>query len=158
MKALAFVALTAIASAALADGRPMPDPQIRINGDSIQAAVLVHSAVNNSAWGDTDAVQNLASNAGNVTINGDSTQVVVGLHSSVNNTAVGYNAYASQNLSSNLGDVEVGRYGDSLQITALVHSSVNNKAFGKDAKAVQNIASNNACVTCQPTKAYGHGR
>jgi hypothetical protein len=73
----------------------------------------------------------------------------------VTNTATGSDAYASQNLSSNVGDVTIS--GNSSQFTAMVNASVNNFSTGTSSKAVQNIATNNACFTCQPTKtSYGH--
>lgn len=162
MKALAFVALTTVATAAMAVG-PTPDPEIKIYGTSVQTASLVHSVVSNTATSHAEAIQNLASNAGDVTINGYSQQSVGAFGSFVGNLANGYDAYASQNMSSNLGDVTI--WGRSFQGTNLINSGVLNTANGSDARAVQNVASNNACVSCQPSKGgnghghgHGHGR
>lgn len=150
MKSLALFALGSIASAAMAV-TPVA-PEIVINGDSTQLASLTLTAVSNTAHANNTAQQNLASNAGNVTIRngGSSWQVVDSLASVVTNEARGRDAYASQNLSSNMGDVTIG--GNSTQITTLRVASVANLADGRNSKAVQNIASNNACVTCQTVR------
>ena len=146
MKTLAFLALSAIASAAMA---VTPDtPEIVINGESTQLASLSLTAVSNTAGPDNTALQNLASNAGNVTIrnSGVSVQSVDARLGFVKNEAKGSDAYANQNLSSNMGDVTIG--GTSYQFTTLAGALVSNLADGRDSKAVQNIASNNACVHC----------
>jgi hypothetical protein len=150
MKSLAFFALSAIASAAMAV-TPV-DPAISISGTSNQSASLVGTAVSNTANTNDTAQQNLASNAGNVTISGTSNQSVTSAGGVVSNTATGGNdAYASQNLSSNMGNVTIA--GHSSQSTSLTLAAVTNLASGASSKAVQNIASNNACVTCQSAPA-----
>jgi hypothetical protein len=74
----------------------------------------------------------------------------LGVGGSVTNTASGSDAYASQNLSSNVGEVTIS--GNSLQFTAITGATIANLSSGSNSKAVQNIATNNACFTCQPTK------
>ena len=155
MRTLAFIALSAIASTALATG-PVDSPEIKITGTLLQVASLTSVAVSNNSTGQkSEAFQNLASNTGNVTIGGLSIQAVVGSGGSVTNTASGSEAYASQNLSSNVGEVTVS--GNSLQITHLANSTVTNLSSGSNSKAVQNIASNNACFTCQPSRSSSSG-
>ena len=145
MKKLALLALSAIATAAMATG-PTPASSISISGNSTQIAVLSTSGVVNTANGrDSLAQQNLASNAGDVDIRGNSLQMVGARGSYVGNTS-NANTMAQQNLSSNIGDVTVR--GNSLQATMLDASYVLNSATGRDAVAVQNIASNNACFAC----------
>ena len=78
---------------------------------------------------------------------------MTGAGSSITNTASGSDAYASQNFSTNVGEVTVG--GTSLQSTMLMGSFVANLSSGSNSKAVQNVATNNACFTCQPTKTSG---
>lgn len=154
MKSIAFFALTTLATAAFAV-TPAPDPSIVISGTSNQTAALSLISVNNTSVGNTEAMQNLATNAGNVTIRGTSNQVVVGTGGNLSNLATGgSDAYASQNVSTNLGKVTVS--GNSNQLTSLYYASVNNTAFGASSKAVQNIATNNACVVCQPTRRGHH--
>ncbi len=153
MKKLVLLALSAVATAAMATG-PTPATDITIRGNSAQIAVLSTTGVVNTAnGGDSVAQQNLASNAGDVTISGNSLQIVAARGSYVGNTA-NADTLAQQNLSSNVGDVTVS--GNSLQATLLHNSYVLNSATGRDASAVQNIASNNACFTC-PTTRGGHG-
>jgi hypothetical protein len=147
MKSIAFVALSALATAAMALG-PTPDPEILISGSSVQTVSLTGAMVSNTANANTEARQNLASNAGKVTISGASNQAVnAGALSFITNVAMGDDAYASQNLSSNIGNVTVS--GSSTQLTSLAMSSVVNKADGKDSVAVQNLATNNSCYSCQ---------
>ena len=154
MKTLSFLALSALASTAMAGVVTVAStPDITINGTSTQSASLTSMSVNNHSTGsNSEAFQNLASNTGNVTINGggSSTQSVYGYGGSLTNTASGSQAYASQNLSSNVGDVTIN--GSSSQYTTMMNSHVANLSSGSNSKAVQNIASNNACFTCQPTK------
>lgn len=155
MKTLAFIALSALASAAFADVTPTPSPEILISGNSTQVVSLTSVMVNNNSTGSrSEAFQNLASNTGNVTISGNSTQSVSGVGGNVTNTASGEEAYASQNLSSNIGNVTIS--GNSGQYTSMWGASVNNLSSGRNSKAVQNIASNNACFTCLPGKTAQH--
>ncbi len=146
MKKLAFLALSVVASAAMAAGPA--GVQTTIAGTSVQAAVLQTSTVTNLASGvGSQAQQNLASNAGDVNIaaGGLSIQVVASNNSSFTNTAGALNE-AQQNVSSNSGDVTIS--GNSLQITLANGSNVTNTAVGIGAKAVQSIASNASCSTC----------
>lgn len=156
MKSLAFFALSVIASAAMAAG-PAPAPEISITGNSVQSVSLIGANVNNKSTGSkSEAIQNLASNAGNVTIDGDSKQTVnAGMGSSVSNESLGSDTFASQNLSSNLGNVKIDGYSE--QHTSLAFSTLSNLASGVNSKAVQNVASNNACVSCAPTLHGGPG-
>ena len=62
--------------------------------------------------------------------------------SSVKNKATGFNAKATQNISSNSGNVDVHTGGKSTQTTTLNHSSVKNQANGVNSYAVQNLSSN----------------
>jgi hypothetical protein len=155
MKKLAFLALSVVASAAMATG-PTPASEIIISGNSAQIAALSSSGVFNTAAGeDALAQQNLASNAGEVYVSGNSLQIVGARNSGVGNLASA-NTVAQQNLSSNIGEVSVT--GNSLQATLLDSSFVMNSATGRDATAVQNIASNNACFACTTTgSGHGHG-
>lgn len=140
MKKLALLALSVIATSAMAAG------EIDITGTSIQIAAIHTSAVVNKANGeDSVAQQNLASNVGDVDVSGTSVQIVAARGSVIWNQA-DTDTFAQQNLSSNVGDVDVS--GTSLQATALYNSAVINYATGDDASAVQNIASNNACFGC----------
>ena len=153
MKSLTFIALSVIASAAMASG-PVPSsssaPEIKITGNSTQTVSLTSAFVNNKSTGtNSEAIQNLASNAGDVTISGNSTQSVsANMGTSINNEATGSDAYASQNVSSNVGDVAIG--GNSTQTTHLMFANLSNLSSGSNSKAVQNVASNNACFTCAP--------
>lgn len=153
MKSLAFIALGVIASSAMAFG-PVPPtssgPAISITGNSTQTVSLTSAFVSNKSTGSkSEAIQNLASNSGDVTISGNSTQSVnANMGSSISNEATGSDAYASQNVSSNLGDVTIG--GNSTQSTTLMFASLSNLSSGSNSKAVQNVASNNACFTCAP--------
>ena len=153
MKSLTFIALSVIASAAMASG-PVPSsssaPEIKITGNSTQSVSLTSAHVTNKSTGSkSEAIQNLASNAGDVTISGNSTQSVnANMGSSISNEASASDAYASQSLSSNLGDVTIG--GNSTQTTNMMFSALTNLSSGSGSKAVQNVASNNACVTCAP--------
>lgn len=147
MKSLAILALSAIATAVMAT-TPTPDPDITINGSSLQVVNLSGAIVTNKAEQDTEAHQNLASNSGNVTINGHSAQTVSADRMSfIRNEAEGYGAYAVQDLASNVGKVTIN--GSSTQLVSMYGASVSNEADGRNAKAVQNLASNNACFTCQ---------
>lgn len=147
MKSLVISALSIVATAAMATG-PAPSPEIVINGASNQSVTLTSSTLSNNSTGtNSEAIQNVGSNAGNVTINGTSNQTVTGSGSTVSNWATGSSAYASQNLSANLGEVRVNNQN---QYTSLSASTVANSSTGSSSKAVQNVASNNACFTCLP--------
>ena len=149
MKKLAIIAFAAFATSAFAD------PEIVIDGNSVQAVAATSTIFYNSAVGDDAyAQQNVSSNSGNVTVESgaNSVQLTVASGSVVANYAAGDDSYASQNVSSNIGDVTIA--GNSLQITALQGSGVYNIA-AEDTKAVQNLASNNGCVACVPKSSHG---
>lgn len=158
MKKLAIIALAAFGASAFANG---DSPEIVINGGSVQTVSAAFSAFTNYATNGNSqqgsdaayALQNVSSNAGNVTINGGSEQHTFAVGSLVKNFANGKGAYAAQSISSNLGDVTVN--GGSTQITGLFGSVVWNQA-DPGTKAVQNLASNNACVNCVPTSSRKH--
>ena len=61
----------------------------------------------------------------------------------MSNLASGSNALATQNLSSNFGNVAISGY--SSQATYLASANVINQALGANSHAAQNIASNDAC-------------
>ncbi|MCB4364381.1 hypothetical protein KIH07_11590 [Hydrogenophaga taeniospiralis] len=149
MKKLAIIAFAAIASTSA-----FADPEIVIDGTSVQAVAATSTIFYNSASGeDAYAQQNVSSNSGNVTVTGAGTsyQLTAASGSFVANYAAGEDAYASQNVSSNIGDVTIAGY--SLQMTALQNSGVYNIA-GEDTQAVQNLASNNGCVACAPKSGH----
>ena len=75
MKAIAFFALTAIASAAFAGGpSPVSSGGITISGTSNQKTYNNGSSVTNTAGANNKALQNVSSNAADVTIAGTSNQ------------------------------------------------------------------------------------
>ena len=146
MKKFVLLILSVAASAAMAAGPA--GIQTTIAGQSTQIAVLLISSVTNTANGtNSNAQQNLASNAGDVAITaqGRSTQVVGAVGSNFTNTS-NANTKAQQNVSSNSGDVTIS--GNSLQVTLAANSNIRNSATGFNAKAVQSIASNSSCSTC----------
>ena len=146
MKKLVLFALSVVATAAMAAGPA--GVQIEINGTSTQTADLRSTTVRNNASGvNSQAQQNISSNAGDVFVAGGarSTQTTRATGSVITNTA-NANTEAQQNMSSNSGDVTIR--GFSTQLTTLVNSSVINTATGSRAKAVQSIASNSSCSTC----------
>ena len=78
-----------------------------------------------------------------IEIDGTSVQTAIFSNgSSVKNKATGYNAKATQNISSNSGNVDVHSGGKSTQTTNLNDASVKNQASGVNAYAVQNLSSN----------------
>ena len=147
MKKLVLLALSVVASAAMAAGPA--GTQVIINGTSTQTADLRSSTVRNIAFGvNSQAQQNISSNAGDVFVAGSgrseqTTNASVG--SLITNTS-NANTKAQQNMSSNAGDVTIS--GVSTQLTTVFNSVVTNAATGFNAKAVQSIASNSSCSTC----------
>ena len=122
-------------------------------GDSTQTTSMSNSSLSNTARGqggencygvdckDTaKAMQNVSSNAGNVTVTGKSTQSTTLTSTSVSNTADGAGAVAVQSAASNTGKVDV--FGTSKQTVSLTGGTVSNFANGADTTAVQNLASN----------------
>ncbi len=106
MKKLAIIALALTASAAFADrggdrpSTPSPAPAASgpvSNDPSVQATVLLNTAVINAAGGyGSEAVQNIATNAGKVTVNDSQLQLVGAKSSLIMNAALG--GEARQNL------------------------------------------------------------
>ena len=149
MKKLAILTLLAASGAVFASGGHSSGSSSGpvINADSLQVAMIKNSAVKNTASGsESDAKQNISSNAGKVRVDDEQEQITVIKNSSVTNEAKGSKSFAGQNLSSNVGDVRIND--DSTQVTYVKNSLVANLAKGYKSKAVQNIASNNGCDTC----------
>lgn len=146
MKAIAFFALTAIASTAFAAG-PVNPGSISISGVSEQKTYLDGTTVRNTSGANNKALQNVSSNAADVTIKatGKSYQTTNLTNSTVDNEAKGDYATARQNLASNNGTVDVS--GTSNQTVAGNKALISNLADGNGANATQNIASNFGKVT-----------
>lgn len=161
MKKLAIIAFAAVSTFAFAGAsQDESSPEINISGVSLQStSTSAFSTLSNKADEEAYAVQNVSSNAGNVTISGASTQnTSLGFGAVVQNHASGKDAYAAQNLASNSGLVSIA--GASIQL-ASVNGWVSNEAEAR-ATAVQNVSSNNGCSACAPDSdmkpGYGHGR
>ena len=95
MKVLAFFALSAVATAAMA---VQPPSTITLNGPSVQMTNSVGTAISNTSGAHNEALQNIASNAGPVQVfaGGSSTQTAnLGL-GAVTNEAKGDDALASK--------------------------------------------------------------
>ena len=162
MKSLAFFALSAIATAAMAGPVAAPPAMgtISITGTSSQTLVVNGGSVKNTANDYTYANQNIASNKGNATISGISTQSSTLTGATVTNEAVKGGDVAVQNLASNVGNTTVGPLtgsfplikGTSTQTANVSDATVENKAQGQAgcrgfdcdnaAIAYQNVASN----------------
>ena len=147
MKTFAFVALSVIASAAMAAGEVGPASSITITGSSTQLTSISDALVKNKAEGpNAEALQNLASNAGNVTISGSSNQTaIINSLATVSNEAR-KSAIAQQNLASNVGNVTINAGGKSKQMVTVDDAAVGNFA-GADAIAQQSLSSNVGNVT-----------
>ena len=145
MKKLAIIALALTATAAFADrgGYEPRSSGPQINDPSIQATVLLNTAVINAASYGGEAVQNIATNAGNVDVSGAQLQLVGAKNSLIMNAALG--GEARQNLASNVGNVEINAM--SIQAVVAANSAVINKA-GYRSLAVQNVSTNTSCSTC----------
>ena len=76
MKVLAFFALSAVATAAMA---VQPPSTITLNGPSVQMTNSVGTAISNTSGAHNEALQNIASNAGPVQVfaGGSSTQTAL---------------------------------------------------------------------------------
>ena len=147
MKKLVLLALSVVATAAMAAG-PAGN-QVEINGTSTQTADLRGVTVRNTAAGvNSQAQQNISSNAGDVFVAGGarSRQTTNASVASIVTNTSNANTEAQQNMSSNSGDVTIR--GTSTQLTNVIASLVTNAATGFNAKAVQSIASNASCSTC----------
>lgn len=117
---------------------------------SIQATLLMNTAVTNSATGFFGrAEQNLASRVGVLDGRSPEVQLVMARDSIITNEAMG--GTATQNIASNAGSggLEAAKY----QMAIFNDSSVINRA-GFGARAVQNISSNTNCLTCDSGPSY----
>lgn len=162
MKKLVLIGLSTVALSAFADqpypptqpsGPPRPHHQHHHdhhNNPSVQATVLMNTAVTNSASGFFGrAEQNLASRVGTLDGNSPEVQLVMARNSIITNESMG--GTATQNIASNAGDggLQASRY----QMAIFSDSSVINRAnFG--GRAVQNISSNTNCLTCDGENGY----
>ncbi|QIL80112.1 hypothetical protein G7047_09500 [Diaphorobacter sp. HDW4A] len=146
MKAIAFIALTAVASAAFAAG-PVRPGSITISGISEQKTYANDSTLKNTSGTNNKALQNVSSNAADVEIfsTGKSYQTTDLKDTTVTNEAKGDHSVARQNLASNNGTVEIK--GTSTQTVVGNQANISNLADGNGAVATQNIASNFGNVT-----------
>jgi hypothetical protein len=114
------------------------------NNPTIQATMLVNTAVINEAFGSGGRVQqNLASNVGSFTPNGTEMQLVMAKNALIMNTGTG--GEAEQNIASNIG--HSGLSSSTYQVAFIKDSAVINKA-GRGGKALQNLSSNSNCLSC----------
>lgn len=119
-------------------------PQVQTD-PTMQATMLVNTAVVNSAFGNNGtAQQNVASNVGSFSSNETKMQLAAIKDSVVMNTAMG--GQANQNIASNVG--EDGLRTSTYQVALIKNSAVINKASW-GGKALQNLSSNSNCLTCQ---------
>ena len=156
MKALAFFALSAVATAAMA-AAPTTPATINISGTSTQtASVTGSSAVVNLATEGTYANQNLASNKGNVQIlDGAKSEQTVRVHNGVMiKAALQAGDVAVQSASSNVGNVDVaGKQSQTTSVTGGMVNIANGNGCGDNcnpaetATAYQNASSNFGDVT-----------
>ncbi len=120
------------------NSQPQSDP-------TIQATLLVNTAVVNTAFGSNGiAQQNLASNVGSFESNATVMQMAAIKDSLVMNSGLG--GQANQNIASNVG--EDGLRTSNFQIALIRNSAVVNRASW-GGKALQNLSSNSNCLTCQ---------
>jgi hypothetical protein len=163
MKKIVLIGLSAVAFSAFADSPYQPSgPQTQPSSPghhnhhhprphhnhggnpSIQATMLMNTAVTNSATGFFGrAEQNLASQVGTLNGNKPEVQLVMARDSIITNESMG--GTATQNIASNTGDggLNPAKY----QMAIFSDSSVINRA-GFGARAVQNISSTTNCITC----------
>lgn len=151
MKKIAFVGLCLASSFAFASGNGNGHGNGQGNGQgnssdpTMQATVLVNTAVINSAFGQSGrAQQNLASNVGTFDNNTTKVQYVSAKNSIIKNDA--FNGVAQQNIASNVG--EDGITTSTYQIAVIKDSAVINRA-GWGGQAIQNLSSNTNCISCQ---------
>jgi len=141
---LATLATTAFANGGGGGGNGGGGGQTTQNDPTMQATMLVNTAVINSAFGPGgSAQQNLASNVGSFTPNGTELQLVMAKNSLIMNSAMG--GQAEQNIASNVG--HEGLHSTTYQVAFIKDSAVINKAAW-GAKALQNLSSNSNCLTC----------
>lgn len=162
MKSLAFLALSAVATAAMATG---PTPALTISGSSTQVASVNGGLLKNTAQSAAYANQNIASNKGGVEIKGSSEQIATLTSATVTNDAKSAGDVAVQNLASNVGDVTVDKSqwvtGKSKQTVTITGASMTNEAnsssgcYGSDCRdaalAYQNASSNMGDITISGT-------
>lgn len=152
MKKFTLILLATLATTAFANGSGSGSGsggnggggQTTQNDPTMQATMLVNTAVINSAFGSGgSAQQNLASNVGSFAPNGTELQLVMAKNSLIMNSGLG--GQAEQNIASNIG--HEGLHSSTYQVAFIKDSAVINKAsFG--AKALQNLSSNSNCLTC----------
>ena len=166
MKSLAILALSAIATAAMAAGQTGPTT-LSISGSSTQIASVNGGYLKNTANSKTYANQNVSSNKGGAQIEGTSKQTTILTNAHVSNEAKSAGDVAVQNLASNVGDVTVEQSkhfwvkGKSEQEVHVTNASLTNEAnsssgcYGSDCKdtaiAYQNAASNMGDITISGT-------
>lgn len=166
MKSLAILALSAIATAAMAAGQTGPTT-LSISGSSTQIASVNGGYLKNTANSKTYANQNVSSNKGGADIEGTSKQTTILTNAHVSNEAKSAGDVAVQNLASNVGDVTVDQSkhfwvkGKSEQEVHVTNASLTNEAnsssgcYGSDCKdtaiAYQNAASNMGDITISGT-------
>lgn len=151
MKKFTLILLATLATTAFADSGNQGSSHGSGNGGSaqqnnptMQATMLVNTAVINSAFGNGgSAQQNLASNVGSFTPNGTELQLVMAKNSMIMNSGLG--GQAEQNIASNIG--HSGLNSSTYQVAYIKDSAVINKASW-GGKALQNLSSNSSCVTC----------
>lgn len=139
MKVLAFFALSAVATAAMA---VQPANTLTIEGQSVQNSYANGTTIRNTSGSNNEALQNISTNAGPVHIysNGSSRQTTNFTRGMVSNEAKQQDAVARQNLASNNGAVEIRAYSE--QTVNGTDTAFINEANGSNARATQNIASN----------------
>ncbi len=145
------VTVLALSSMAFANGNGNGNSQGNGNGNSqpsdptIQATILVNTAVVNSAFGSQGtAQQNIASNVGSFVSQATQVQMAAIKDSVIMN--MGNGGQANQNIASNVG--EDGLHTTTYQVAMIRNSAVINKASWSG-KALQNLSSNSNCITCQ---------
>lgn len=170
MKSLAFFALSAIATAAMAT-QPVSTPTLKISGTSVQVASVNGGNVTNTAKDYAYANQNIASNKGGVEIKGTSSQTAILTQANVTNDARSAGDVAVQSLASNVGDVTVDKSywltGNSTQTVYVTNGSMTNEAdsgagcYGSNCRdaalAYQNAASNMGDISISGTSIQAVG-
>ena len=143
MKSLAFFALSAIGTAALALQPTPSSSSISISGTSNQTASVNGGTLRNEAHSSAYANQNVASNKGGVEIKGSSTQTATLENATVTNDARSGGDVAVQNLASNVGTVTVNRVAGTLWTPAVNGSST--QTANVTNATVRNLAESNGC-------------
>lgn len=150
MKTLVLFALSLVASAAMATSPVGPSSAISITGTSDQLASISDATVSNKANGsNAEALQNIASNAGNVTISNKSKQRAILESSAIVRNEAERNAIAQQNVASNVGKVTIS--GNSEQNVTVKGDSLLANFAGLDSVAQQSLSTNVGDVTVAGT-------